>query len=80
MIAKKWPNTPENLEDFIEHPERMLHGTGLKSEMTMSNVSLAMRRILPPTCFQSSEATVVSRSTRLAEAGLRPTPDFDVSP
>jgi cytochrome c2 len=37
-IAKKWPNTPENLEDFIEHPERMLHGTGLKSEITMSNV------------------------------------------
>lgn len=37
-IAKQWPNTPENLEDFIEHPERMLHGKGLKNEMTMSNV------------------------------------------
>jgi cytochrome c len=38
MIVNKWPNTPENLEDFIEHPERMLHGTGIKSEMTMSSV------------------------------------------
>jgi cytochrome c2 len=37
-IAKKWPNTPENLEDFIEHPDRMLHGTGMKREMTMSSV------------------------------------------
>jgi len=41
LIAKKWPNTPENLEDFIEHPERMLHGKGLKNEMTMSNVKPA---------------------------------------
>jgi len=40
-IAKKWPNTPENLEDFIEHPERMLHGTGMKNEMTMSSVKPA---------------------------------------
>jgi cytochrome c len=38
MIIKKWPNTPENLEDFLQHPERMLHGSGLKSEMTMSSV------------------------------------------
>jgi cytochrome c2 len=38
MIAKQWPNTPESLEEFIEHPERMLHGKGLKNEMTMSNV------------------------------------------
>jgi cytochrome c len=37
-IAKKWPNTPENLEDFLQHPERMLHGSGLKTEMTMSSV------------------------------------------
>ena len=37
-IAKNWPNTPANLEDFIEHPERMLHGNGFKSEITMSNV------------------------------------------
>jgi len=37
-IAKTWPNTADNLEDFIEHPERMLHGTGLKNEMTMSSV------------------------------------------
>ena len=37
-IANNWPNTPENLEDFIEHPERMLHGKGVKSEITMSNV------------------------------------------
>ena len=37
-IARKWPNNPENLEDFIEHPERMLHGNSLKHEMTMSNV------------------------------------------
>jgi cytochrome c2 len=37
-IIKKWPNTPENLEDFLQHPERMLHGSGLKSEMTMSSV------------------------------------------
>ena len=37
-IAKKWPNTPDNLEDFLQHPERMLHGSGLKSEMTMSSV------------------------------------------
>lgn len=37
-IAKKWPNTPENLEDFLQHPERMLHGSELKSEMTMSSV------------------------------------------
>jgi cytochrome c len=37
-IAKKWPNTPENLEDFLQHPERMLHGSGMKSEMTMSSV------------------------------------------
>ena len=37
-IAKKWPNTAENLEDFLQHPERMLHGNGLKSEITMSSV------------------------------------------
>lgn len=37
-IAKQWPNTPDNLEDFLQHPERMLHGSGLKSEMTMSRV------------------------------------------
>lgn len=41
MISGKWPNTPENLEDFIQHPERMLHGKGLKNEMTMSNVKPA---------------------------------------
>lgn len=41
MIAKKWPNTPENMEEFIEHPERMLHGTALRNEMTMSNVKPA---------------------------------------
>jgi cytochrome c2 len=40
-IAKKWPNTPENLEDFIQHPERMLHGAGLKNEMTMLTVKAA---------------------------------------
>jgi len=40
-IAKKWPNTPDNLEDFLQHPERMLHGNGLKSEMTMSSVKPA---------------------------------------
>lgn len=40
-IAKQWPNTPANLEDFIEHPERMLHGKNLKSEITMSNVKPA---------------------------------------
>jgi cytochrome c2 len=40
-IARKWPNTPESLEDFIEHPERMLHGTGMKNEMTMSSVKPA---------------------------------------
>jgi cytochrome c len=37
-IAKQWPNTPENLEDYIEHPDRMLHGKGIKSEITMPNV------------------------------------------
>lgn len=37
-IAKKWPNTPENLEEFIQHPERMLHGKDLKNEITMSSV------------------------------------------
>jgi cytochrome c len=37
-IIKKWPNTPDSLEDFLQHPERMLHGNGLKSEMTMSSV------------------------------------------
>ena len=40
-IAKKWPNTPEDLEDFIQHPDRMLHGTGLKSELTMSTAKPA---------------------------------------
>jgi cytochrome c2 len=40
-IAGKWPNTPDNLQDFIEHPERMLHGKGLKNEMTMSTVKAA---------------------------------------
>jgi len=40
-IAKKWPNTPDNLVDFLQHPERMLHGNGLKSEMTMSSVKPA---------------------------------------
>lgn len=37
-IAKKWRNTPENVEDFLQHPERMLHGSGITSEMTMSRV------------------------------------------
>lgn len=37
-IAKKWPNTPENLEHFLQDPERMLHGSGLRNEMTMSSV------------------------------------------
>ncbi len=37
-ITKKWPNTPENVEDFLQHPERMLHGNGLNNEMTMSRV------------------------------------------
>ena len=40
-IAKKWPNNAGNLEDFLQHPERMLHGSGLKSEMTMSSVKPA---------------------------------------
>ena len=40
-IAGKWPNTPESLEDSIQHPERMLHGKNLKNEMTMSNVKPA---------------------------------------
>lgn len=40
-IAKKWPNTPDNLEDFLQHPERMLHGNGLRNEMTMSSVKPA---------------------------------------
>ena len=38
MIIKKWPNTPENLEDFIEHPDRMQHATGMKTEMAMPTV------------------------------------------
>ena len=38
MIAKRWPNTPENLEDFIEHPDRMLHADGLKTEMAMPSI------------------------------------------
>ena len=37
-IAKKLPNTPANLEDYIEHPERMRHGTSVKSEITLSSV------------------------------------------
>lgn len=37
-IAKKWPNTPQNLKEFIEHPDRMLHETGAKGEITMSNI------------------------------------------
>ena len=37
-IAKRWPNTPEDLQDFLQHPERMLHGTNMKNEMTMSSV------------------------------------------
>ena len=40
-IAKKWPNTAENLEDFIEHPDRMLHGSGMKTEMTMPTIKPA---------------------------------------
>ena len=40
-IAKKWQNNAGNLEDFLQHPERMLHGSGLKSEMTMSSVKPA---------------------------------------
>jgi len=37
-IAKKWPNNPENLEDFLEHPDRMSHGQGMKTEMTMPTI------------------------------------------
>jgi cytochrome c len=40
-IAKQWPNNPANLEDFIEHPDRMLHGKSVKSEITMANIKPA---------------------------------------
>ena len=40
-IAKKLPNTPENLEDYIEHPERMRHGSSVKNEMSLSSVKPA---------------------------------------
>jgi cytochrome c2 len=32
------PIFPESLEDFLQHPDRALHGSGVKSEMTMSSV------------------------------------------
>ena len=40
-IARTWPNTAENLEDFLEHPDRMLHATGMKSEMAMPTIKPA---------------------------------------
>ena len=38
-IVDKWPNTPENLEDYIRHPDRMMHGKGVKSEISMPTVN-----------------------------------------
>ena len=38
-IADQWPNTPENLEDYIRHPDRMMHGKGVKSEISMPSVN-----------------------------------------
>jgi cytochrome c2 len=38
-IANNWPNTPENLEDYIRHPDRMMHGKGVKSEISMPSVN-----------------------------------------
>ena len=37
-IAGQWPNTPQSLQDFLEHPDRMLHAKGMKTEMAMPTI------------------------------------------
>jgi len=38
-IANRWPNTPEYLEDYLRHPDRMLHATRMTSEISMPSVN-----------------------------------------